>query len=65
MPLKPGTDTLDARNELGHSFCDGAHANVPNVPAGTYRLCIDEKHCTVVTVTSTPATQQVEIHVKP
>jgi len=63
--LKPGTGAPDPKDMLGHSFCDGDHVDVTNVPPGSYRVCIDDKHCAAVTATASPKIQAIEIHAKP
>lgn len=63
--LKPGADPPDQARELGHSFCDGDHVDIRNVPPGEYRVCVDEKHCAQVTATAKPAMQRVDLHASP
>jgi len=63
--LEVDEHAADPSAMFGHSFCDGDHADIPNVPPGKYRVCIDEKHCAVVTASSGPPTQRVEIQSKP
>lgn len=63
--LRPGSDAPDLGKMLGRAFCNGDYADMVNVPPGSYRVCIDDKHCANVTATAAPTIQPVEIHAKP